>query len=200
MNASPEPPRYGVPARLLHGLMALLLFMQVPVGIVMSYRGNVLNLWNAVTDFLYSAHKSIGFVLLILLLLRALFRLTAGAPPPEPSLAPWQRRIAAANHAGLYLFLLVVPMLGWLGVSLFPAREVFGVVSLPAISGVDRAASGRRLHAARSGGIPAGRIDRAAHCRRTAPPLHPPRQSPAADVAVRSDGRICGARRHRSDG
>ena len=141
MNAPPELSRYGVPARLLHWLMALLLFVQVPVGIVMSYRGNVLNLWNTVTDFLYSAHKSIGFVLLILLLLRALARLTAGAPPAEPSLAPWQRRIAAANHAGLYLFLLVVPMLGWLGVSLFPALEVFGVVSLPAISGVDRAAS-----------------------------------------------------------
>lgn len=141
MDAPPEPQRYGVSARLLHWLMALLLFVQIPVGVVMSYRGNVLNLWNGVTDFLYSAHKSIGFVLLILLLLRALFRLTAGAPPPDSGLAPWQRRIAAINHAGLYALLLVVPMLGWLGASLFPALEVFGVVSLPAISGADRAAS-----------------------------------------------------------
>jgi cytochrome b561 len=138
---APDPRHYGIPARLLHWLMALLLTAQIPAGIVMSYRGNVLNLWNAVTDFLYSAHKSIGFVLLILLLLRVLVRLTAGAPPPEPSLSPWQRRIAAANHAGLYVFLLVVPMLGWLGASLFPALEVFGLVSLPSISPPDRAAS-----------------------------------------------------------
>jgi cytochrome b561 len=141
MNAPPEAQRYRVPARLLHWLMALLLALQIPVGMVMAYRGNVLNLWNGLTDFLYSAHKSIGFVLLILLLLRAVVRLTIGAPPPEPSLVSWQRRIAAANHAGLYVLLLVVPVLGWLGVSLFPALEVFGLVSLPSISPPDRAAS-----------------------------------------------------------
>lgn len=141
MNAPPEPPRYGIPARTLHWLMVLLIGLQIPAGMVMSYRGNVLNQWDAVTDFLYSAHKSIGFVLLILLVLRALVRLTAGAPPPEPSLAPWQRRVAAVNHAGLYVLLLAVPMLGWLGVSMFPALEVFGVVSLPAISRPDRAVS-----------------------------------------------------------
>jgi cytochrome b561 len=141
MNAPPELPRYSVPARLLHWLMALLLVVQISVGVVMSYRGNVLNLWNGVTDFLYGTHKSVGFVLLILLLLRALVRLTAGAPPPEPSLAPWQRWVAAANHAGLYVLLLVVPMLGWLGVSLFPALEVFGLVSLPSIAAPDRGAS-----------------------------------------------------------
>jgi cytochrome b561 len=141
MNAPPEPQRYGVRARLLHWLMALLLALQIPAGMVMSYRGNVLNLWNELTDFLYSAHKSIGFVLLILLLLRAVVRLTVGALPPEPSLVPWQRRIAAANHTGLYVLLLVVPVLGWLGASLFPALEVFGLVSLPPISQPDRAAS-----------------------------------------------------------
>jgi cytochrome b561 len=141
MNTPPDAQRYGVPARLLHWLMVLLLAVQIPAGLVMFYRGNVLNLWNPLTDFLYSAHKSIGFVLLILLLLRALVRLTAGAPSPEPSLAPWQRRVAAANHAGLYALLLVVPLLGWLGTSLFPALEVFGVVSLPSISPPNRAAS-----------------------------------------------------------
>src|SRR4051794_25655560 len=138
---APDPRHYGIPVRLLHWLMALLLVLQVPAGIVMSYRGNVLNLWNAVTDFLYSAHKSIGFALLILLLLGGLVRLTAGAPPPEPSLAAWQRQVAAANHAGLYLLLLVVPMLGWLGVSLFPALEVFGLASLPRLAAPDHAMS-----------------------------------------------------------
>jgi cytochrome b561 len=141
MNVPPDPQRYGVPARLLHWLMVLLLAVQIPAGLVMSYRGNVLNLWNQLTDFLYSAHKSIGFVLLILLLLRVLVRVIAGAPWPEPGLAPWQRRIAAANHTGLYVLLLVLPLLGWLGTSLFPALEVFGVVSLPAISAPDRAAA-----------------------------------------------------------
>ena len=138
---APDPHRYGVPARLLHWLMALLLLLQIPAEIVMSYRGNVLNLWNAATDFLYSTHKSIGFALLILLLLRVVGRLTAGAPPPHSSLTMWQRQIAAANHVGLYMLLLVVPMLGWLGVSRFPVLQVFGLVSLPALAAPDHAAS-----------------------------------------------------------
>ncbi len=53
----------------------------------------------------------------------------------------WQRQIAAANHVGLYMLLLVVPMLGWLGVSRFPALQVFGLVSLPALAAPDHAAS-----------------------------------------------------------
>jgi cytochrome b561 len=135
------PERYGAAARLLHWLTVVLIAVQIPVGFIMAYRGNVLNLWNQVTDFLYSTHKSLGFILLILVGLRFLVRMTSASPPPEPGLARWQIRIAAANHASLYGLLLVVPMLGWLGASLFPALEVFGVVSLPSITGADRAAS-----------------------------------------------------------
>jgi cytochrome b561 len=140
-RARPDPARYGIAARSLHWLTVVLLAIQIPVGLIMAYRGNVLDLWNAITDFLYSTHKSLGLVLLSLVVVRLLVRLIGGAPAAEPSLARWQWMIAAANHAGLYALLLVVPMLGWLGASLFPALEVFGVVSLPSISGANRAAS-----------------------------------------------------------
>jgi cytochrome b561 len=133
--------RYGVAARSVHWLTVVLLAVQVPVGVVMAYRGNVLGLWNAVTGMLYSTHKSLGFLLLLLVVVRVLVRLAGGAPAAEPTLARWQRLVAGANHAGLYLLLLVVPVLGWFGASLFPALEVFGVVSLPSISGVDRGES-----------------------------------------------------------
>jgi cytochrome b561 len=140
-RARPEPERYGVAARSLHWLTVVLLAIQISVGVIMAYRGNALNLWNAVTDLLYSTHKSLGLVLLLLVVVRLLVRIIGGAPAAEPSLDRWQRVIAAANHAGLYVFLLVVPVLGWLGASLFPALEVFGVVPLPPISGPDRAES-----------------------------------------------------------
>ena len=140
-RARSESTRYGVAARSLHWLTVVLLAIQIPVGVIMAYRGNVLNLWNAVTDFLYSMHKSLGFMVLLLVVIRLLTRTIAGAPAAEPSLDRWQRVIAGANHAGLYLLLLVVAVLGWLGASLFPALEVFGVVSLPSISEADRAAS-----------------------------------------------------------
>jgi cytochrome b561 len=140
--------RYSATARLLHWLTALLIVVQIPVGIVMAYRGNVLDLWNQTTDFLYSTHKSLGFVLLVLVMTRLLVRIIAGSPAPEPGLARWQVRIAFANHVGLYLLLLAVPALGWLGTSLFPALEVFGEVSLPSISWADRTESDAvfRLH------------------------------------------------------
>ncbi|HEY0182299.1 MAG TPA: cytochrome b/b6 domain-containing protein [Rhodopila sp.] len=142
--------RYSAAARLLHWLTALLIAVQIPVGIVMSYRGNVLDLWNRTTDLLYSSHKSLGFILLVLVLIRLLARAIVRPPPPESGLPRWQMRAAAASHAGLYLLLVAVPMLGWFGVSLFPALEVFGVIALPAITGPDRAASDTvfSLHAA----------------------------------------------------
>jgi cytochrome b561 len=135
------PERYGAAARLLHWLTAVLIAVQIPIGIIMAYRGNVLNLWNLITDFLYSTHKSVGFILLILVGFRLLVRMASASPRPEPSLPRWQSRIAAANHASLYALLLLVPILGWLGTSLFPALDVFGVVSLPSITRADRAAS-----------------------------------------------------------
>jgi cytochrome b561 len=140
-DARYQPERYNASARLLHWLTVQLIMVQIPVGIVMADRGNVLNLWNHTTDFLYSAHKCLGFVLLILVVIRLLVRLISGSPPPEPGLPRWQMRIASTNHVGLYLLLLAVPALGWFGASLFPALEVFGVISLPSISGADRAAS-----------------------------------------------------------
>src|ERR1700761_2226902 len=136
-----EPVRYGAPARSLHWLMAGLLAIQISLGLIMVFRGNVLNLWNGLTGVLYSTHKSLGLLLLSLAVVRLLLRLIFATPGAEPSLAPWHRAAAAANHAGLYLLLLVVPLLGWLGASLFAALDVFGTVSLPAIAGPDRAAS-----------------------------------------------------------
>ncbi len=138
-------PRYGAAARRLHWLTAVILAVQVPVGLVMSYRGNVLNVWDRTTDFLFSAHKSLGFILLIVVVVRLAVRLTAGVPPQTENLPRRLILAARANHAALYVLMLAAASLGWLGASLFPALRVFGVVSLPSISGADRAASDRVL-------------------------------------------------------
>jgi cytochrome b561 len=71
-TAPPDSQRYNATARLLHWATALLVAVQIPVGVIMSYRGNILDLWNATTDFLYSLHKSLGFILLILVVIRVL--------------------------------------------------------------------------------------------------------------------------------
>ncbi len=132
---------YPRTARVLHWLTVLLVAVQIPVGFYMAYRGGTLNLWDAVTGGLYSAHKLGGLVILGLVLWRLAFRMRRGAPADEPSLEPWQRLLSHLTHWGLYALLVVVPVVGYVGISLFPALDIFGLFSLPAVVAPDKAAA-----------------------------------------------------------
>jgi cytochrome b561 len=68
--------------------------------------------------------------------------LRRGAPPPLATLTPLERVVSHAVHVVLYVLLLVVPLLGWAGVSAFPALNVFGLFDLPAILPADKAMAG----------------------------------------------------------
>lgn len=125
---------YRAPARFFHWLTVVLVAILIPVGLVMNYRGNTLNIWDDTTNQLYSTHKLIGFVLLWVIVLRIGYRLFRGAPPPEPTLEPWQRMGSQVVHYSMYALLLLMPILGWTGVSLYPALDVFGWFSLPALA------------------------------------------------------------------
>lgn len=125
---------YRTPARFFHWLTVALVAIMIPVGLVMNYRGNTLNIWDDTTNQLYSAHKLVGFVLLWVVLARIGYRLWRGAPPPEPTLEPWQRYGSAVVHYSLYGLILIMPVLGWIGISLYPALEIFGAFSLPALA------------------------------------------------------------------
>lgn len=125
---------YSPAARALHWITVAAVFVMIPLGLAMSYRGNTLDIWDGVTDALYSTHKLTGFLLLWLSAGRLLYRLVHGAPPDEPTLAWWQKAASHLLHWALYGLLLVVPLLGWIGVSLFPALTVFNLFDLPALA------------------------------------------------------------------
>ena len=93
------------------------------------------------TNALYSAHKLIGFTIFWLMIARLVFRLRNGAPADVPTLTWWEKAASHATHWGLYALLIGVPLGGWLGVSLYGARDIFGVFSLPPIATVDQKAS-----------------------------------------------------------
>ena len=97
----------------------------------MTYRGRTLNLVDGLTNALYSSHKLLGIVILVLVVARLTYRLTHGAPPDEPTLEHWQNGASHATHWMLYLLLLVVPIGGYIGISLYPALDIFGLFSLP---------------------------------------------------------------------
>jgi cytochrome b561 len=132
---------YGRAARVLHWLTVALIAVQVPVGLLMSYRGNILNVWDAITGALYNGHKLIGVTILLVVLCRLGYRLVHGAPPHEASIAPWQRIASRLDHWAMYVLLICAPVAGYIGVSLFPALDIFGLFSLPAIVAPDREAS-----------------------------------------------------------
>jgi cytochrome b561 len=79
----------------------------------------------------FNLHKSVGLLLLALMLIRLGCRL-AHAPPPLAMMPTWQRMLAAWTHRLLYVSLIVQPLAGYLG-SVFSGYPVkwFGV-TLPA--------------------------------------------------------------------
>jgi cytochrome b561 len=134
VSAADARPVYSPAARRFHWLTVAFVLAQIPLGLAMTYRGNTLDIWDALTDNLYSAHKLIGFLLLWLMAGRLIYRLLHGAPPDEPSLRWWHKAGSHLVHWLLYGLLLVVPLLGWIGVSLFPAVTIFGLFDLPSLA------------------------------------------------------------------
>lgn len=123
---------YPAPARAFHWLVALLIAIQIPVGFYMAYRGGDLNIWDATTNTMYSMHKVSGLVIFALVILRFAYRLSVRPPNPEPTISGWQHVASSINHLGMYALLLIMPVLGYLGISYFPALDVFGF-KLPAL-------------------------------------------------------------------
>lgn len=141
-KAAPIGTSYSQAARRFHWWTAALVAIQAPIGLYMVYRGNTLKLWDGLTNTLYNSHKLLGIVIFLLVLTRLFYRLRRGVPADEPSLEPWQKAASHATHWGLYLLLLLVPIGGYLGISLYPALDVFGI-PLPSISAANQPAAER---------------------------------------------------------
>jgi cytochrome b561 len=92
--------------------MALLVVTLATVGLIMTRLGE-----GKVAGALYELHKSIGLIVLALVIARMAVRVTRGVPPPEPGVPAWQRRAARASHYGLYGLLVLVPLVGWTATS-----------------------------------------------------------------------------------
>ncbi len=107
-----------------------------------------------VQNTLFDLHRSFGALILLLVLIRLPYRLFAGAPPPEPSLPRWQIGLSHAVHWLLYLFLLVMPIVGWVGTSAYGAPiTVFWLFQLPEIVAKNEALAETLLDAHATAGL-----------------------------------------------
>jgi cytochrome b561 len=86
---------------------------------------------------LLAIHRQLGLAVLLLLAVRLLTRLLLRERTQTAS-PPWQRMLAAASHAALYLLLAAVPMLGWaLTNARGTALRAAGLFGLPALVATD---------------------------------------------------------------
>ena len=120
---------YSTGARHFHWWTVALLAIQVPVGLYMVYRGSVTN-FDALTNTLYSSHKLLGLVILILVLARLFYRFSHGARADEATIEWWRSEPHTATHWSLYLLLILGPSSA-AGISLYGARDVSALFSIP---------------------------------------------------------------------
>lgn len=105
------PAEFGLITRILHWAMAVLVIGQLALGLrVGNLEPGLANLW------LYGLHKTTGFAVLALILIRIAWHL---ASPPPPPLGPRSAmfRLARAVHWALYALLVGIPLTGWAGSS-----------------------------------------------------------------------------------
>ena len=143
--------KYGRTARFLHWLVAILVLLMIPAGLVMAQ-----DVGRAIQDPLFLFHKNTGVVVFILLAIRLAWRATH-PPPPLPASVPKVQRIGARlTHYGLYLFLIVMAVSGYVRVTAggFPIEVLarIGVPPLlPKMEGV--AETAKAVHAAAKNGL-----------------------------------------------
>jgi len=103
------PKRYSTVAQIFHWIIAALIVTQFALA------------WTA-EDLplgmhklaLYARHKSFGMTILILAILRLLWRLKNPPPPLPDGMTPVERLLARATHIAFYVLLFAMPLTGWM--------------------------------------------------------------------------------------
>lgn len=109
MPSRNSPTVYGAVAQTFHWLIAALIVTQF----TLAYIADDLPL-GAHKLALLARHKSFGMTVLMLAVLRLLWRLN-NPPPPLPSgMTSLERTLARVTHIAFYVLLFAMPLTGWL--------------------------------------------------------------------------------------
>lgn len=118
---------YSGIAKFLHWSVAVSVLAVIPLGVVMDKlpEGIIMN-------SAYNIHKSLGLLILLLMLPRLAYRVIAGAPAHEPTISAAQRIASTAVHHLLYMLLIAQGALGVYANSVYGATTpFFGLFALP---------------------------------------------------------------------
>jgi len=131
-----SPTRYGAVAQTLHWLIAALIVTQFVLAKMQEHLPLGVH-----KLALLARHKSVGMTVLMLAVLRLLWRLKHPPPDLPPGMTPLERTLARGTHLAFYVLLFAMPISGWLMSS---AKNYsvswFGVFTWPNLIGKNEAA------------------------------------------------------------
>ncbi|WP_068083614.1 cytochrome b [Polycladidibacter stylochi] len=115
-----ETVKYSRPARAYHWITFILVLVVLPLGFFLGDlpKGQIQGIG-------YNWHKSIGLLVLVVLLFRLAYRLGHPAPALPASVPKWQVNLSRGIHILLYICLIVQPLIGWFATASFGAPVPF---------------------------------------------------------------------------
>lgn len=122
--------RYGSVAIAFHWVIALLVVANVVLGL---WFAEFMERGDPLKFTIVQWHKSIGLTVLVLSILRVVWRLM-NPHPPVPWSTPLLRGLALASHYTLYFLIVAIPLTGYLMVSASPLgnpTSFFGAFDWP---------------------------------------------------------------------
>jgi cytochrome b561 len=123
---APDLSRYSRVAIWLHWIIAALIALNLLLGFFHE------EFERPVRAAMMNVHKATGFTILVLTLARIAWRLGHRPPPFDPVLKAWEVSFARLIHGLFYLFLIVMPITGWLVASSGgrPVTSYFGLFDI----------------------------------------------------------------------
>jgi cytochrome b561 len=116
---------YGIISRGLHWAMAVVLALQFLTALA-----HLSPVETAVTEFLWGTHKANGFLVMVLVLVRATWAIANHAVRP-----PSVDALARLGHKALYVFMVMVPLLALLRA--YGSGDPFSPFGIPLMPGFD---------------------------------------------------------------
>ena len=133
--------RYNNGAVAIHWITALVVIAQVVVGFTFHEMER-----GPARGELFTVHKTLGALILVLAIVRLAWRLMHPPPPFPPQLAGWERVAAVWNHRIFYVLLFALPLTGLATISAGAGAEgesvtrLLGGIPLPLIPGIPESA------------------------------------------------------------
>lgn len=129
-TATASAARYSRGAIALHWIIALMIMLNFALAWISE------DLPKEDRAALLGNHKAIGITILLLTVLRIVWRLTHKAPPLVETLKTWEAALSKVTHALFYVLMLAIPLAGWALSSAWSKGKpvsMFGLFDVPAL-------------------------------------------------------------------